>query len=48
MPVDVRSQRALGIVGVNHVHVVEPEQALRFGQHVAEPGGIGDIETTCQ
>ena len=30
MPVEVRSQRALGIVGVNHAHIIEAQQAIRF------------------
>ena len=44
MPVDVRSQRALGVVGVNHAHIVEPQQAIRFADHVLQSGGIGDIK----
>jgi len=48
MPVDVRSQRTFGIVGVNHPHVIEPQQTIGFGQHVAQPVCIRDIETAGQ
>ena len=30
MPVDVRTQGSLGIVGVNHVDVVQAQKAIRF------------------
>ena len=48
MPVDVRSQGAFGIVGMDHAHIVEAQQAIRFGQHVSQACGVCDIETTGQ
>ena len=48
MPVDVRAQRALGIVGMNHPHIIQPQKPIGFGQHVAKSSLIGDIETACQ
>jgi len=48
MPVDMRPQRSLGIVSVNHAHIVEPQETVRFGQHIPQPRLIGDIETACQ
>jgi len=48
MPVNVRPQRPLGVVGVNHAHIVESQQAIGFGQHIPQPGLIGDIETACE
>ena len=48
MPVDVRSQGALGIVGVNHPHIVQAQQAIGLGEHIAQSGLVRDIETACQ
>ena len=30
MPVDVRTQGSLGIVGVNHVHIVQTQKSIRL------------------
>jgi len=48
MPVDVRSQGALGIVGMDHPHVVQPQQAIGFAQHLSQASFFGDIETARQ
>ena len=48
MPVDVRPQRAFGIVGMNHAHVVEPQESIRFRYHFLQPFGARHIETRCQ
>ena len=31
VPVDMGTERSLGIVGVNHFHVVEAQDAIQFG-----------------
>jgi len=48
MPVDVRSQRAFGVIGVNHAHIVEAQQSIRFTDHMLQSGGVRDIETAGQ
>src|SRR5579863_5396723 len=44
MPVDMGAERSLGIVSVNHADVVEPKQAVRFRDGVAQTGCARDIE----
>ena len=38
MPVDMRVERRLGIVGMDHWNVVDPQDAIDFGYRFFETG----------
>ena len=48
VPVDVRSERAFRIVGVDHAHIFEAQRAIDFRNGLLQPRRAADIVAGCQ